>query len=57
MEKKRWQKPELVTLVRSRPEEAVLATCKFDFIDSGPVGSAGSCRNAACADCATRASS
>ena len=26
--KKEWQKPELIVLVRSKPEEAVLAACK-----------------------------
>jgi len=28
MGKKLWKKPELVVLVRGRPEEAVLAVCK-----------------------------
>lgn len=27
-QKKLWQKPELIVLVRSKPEEAVLAACK-----------------------------
>jgi hypothetical protein len=27
-EKKQWTKPELIVLVRSKPEEAVLAACK-----------------------------
>jgi hypothetical protein len=27
-ENKQWQKPELVVLVRSKPEEAVLTSCK-----------------------------
>lgn len=26
--KKKWKKPELIVLVRSRPEESVLAICK-----------------------------
>ena len=26
--KKQWQKPELIVLVRSKPEEAVLEICK-----------------------------
>jgi hypothetical protein len=26
--KKKWQKPELIVLVRSRPEKAVLKACK-----------------------------
>jgi hypothetical protein len=28
MEKKTWVKPELIILLRSKPEEAVLWTCK-----------------------------
>ena len=34
--KKQWKKPELRILVRSRPEEAVLAGCKFS--NNGPIG-------------------
>jgi hypothetical protein len=34
-EKKLWQKPGLIVLVRSQPEEAVLATCKYSS-KSGP---------------------
>jgi hypothetical protein len=30
MEKRTWQKPELIVLVRNRPEEAVLESCKGD---------------------------
>jgi hypothetical protein len=31
-QKKQWQKPELIVLVRIKPEEAVLITCKrFDY--------------------------
>ena len=30
-----WQKPELIVLVRNKPEEAVLAACKGPAI-SGP---------------------
>jgi hypothetical protein len=33
--KKVWQRPELVVLVRSRPEEAVLAGCKYPGV-AGP---------------------
>jgi len=32
MEKKHWKKPQLICLVRSKPEEMVLAQCKT----SGP---------------------
>jgi len=28
-EKKPWEKPELIVLVRSTPEELVLAACKY----------------------------
>ena len=35
MEKKRWQKPELIVLERSRPEEAVLLACKASGRSSG----------------------
>jgi len=28
MEKKEWSEPELIVLVRSKPEEAVLTACK-----------------------------
>jgi len=33
--KKRWEKPELVVLIRLQPEESVLQACKF-FVPSGP---------------------
>ena len=32
-EKKQWQKPELIVLVRSKPEEAVLQGCKEYNLD------------------------
>ena len=31
-EKKTWRRPELVVLVRGRPEEAVLAACKSRWV-------------------------
>jgi hypothetical protein len=39
---KKWEKPQLIVLVRSRPEEAVLQVCKWDF-DGDPFNSTGSC--------------
>ena len=36
MEKKTWIEPELIVLVRSKPEEAVLSTCKM-IIHTGPI--------------------
>ncbi len=35
MKDKAWQKPELVVLLRSRPEEAVLTVCKVETTPSG----------------------
>jgi len=34
-EKKPWQKPELIVLVRSKPEEAVLKFCKREIESLG----------------------
>ncbi len=40
--KKEWQKPQIIILVRSNPEEAVLTACKnSDF--SGPTDMDGLC--------------
>ena len=36
-EKKQWEKPELIVILRSKPEEAVLASCK----GAGKSGSSG----------------
>lgn len=38
MEKKLWEKPELIVLVRSNPEEMVLTACKVTgrILRSGP---------------------
>lgn len=30
--KKQWQKPELIVLVRSKPEEAILTVCKGNMV-------------------------
>lgn len=35
-QKKAWKTPELIILVRSNPEEAVLAACKGSQVSSGP---------------------
>ena len=35
-ESKGWQKPELIVLARSKPEEAVLLACKENGNFSGP---------------------
>lgn len=36
MQKKEWRKPELVVLVRSKPEEDVLVICKASTVRGGP---------------------
>jgi hypothetical protein len=38
-----WVTPELIVLTRKRPEEAVLAACKWDSSHSGPNVSFGAC--------------
>ena len=45
-EKKQWQKPALIVLVRRKPEEAVMEVCKV-FLEAIP-GVA--CYNLLCAD-------
>ena len=45
---KTWEKPKLVVLVRSKPEEAVLIDCKAADIADGPGYVAGGCWHPAC---------
>ena len=33
MDKREWSRPQLIVLVRSRPEEVVLLHCKFEAAD------------------------
>ena len=51
MTKKLWQKPQLIVIVRNRPEESVLTGCKSE----GGMGDSGTsnflCGWAACTDC------
>ena len=35
MEKKEWKEPELVVIVRCKPEESVLAACKANLRSCG----------------------
>ena len=51
IEKKQWTKPELIALVRSNPEEAVLITCKVSSAPAGPVTGFAVCDIALCATC------
>lgn len=40
---KRWSKPELIVVVRSRPEEAVLVACKHALV-SGSINNHTGCQ-------------
>ena len=54
IEKKQWQKPELVVLVRATPEETVLSTCRFGPSfggGTGPRAGRGGCGTSGCAYC------
>ena len=43
MAKKKWKKPELLVLVRGKPEEYVLTSCKLVSGGAGSGASYGSC--------------
>ena len=47
MDTKAWEKPELIVLVRSKPEEAVLGVCKSGH-GNDPGGSGPGYTNAQC---------
>jgi hypothetical protein len=55
--KKEWVAPELSVLVRSHPEEAVLASCKNATVTSGPTDAFLLCIQSGCTACSTLASS
>lgn len=58
--KKPWQKPELVVLVRNRPDEAVLAACKTGSAPGGYLNYNGGCwyeSDLACYKCSLVSSS
>ena len=42
-EKKSWLEPELIVLVRNKPEEAVLGACKVDSSPGARATIAGGC--------------
>jgi hypothetical protein len=42
-QRKQWQKPELIVLVRSKPEEAVLSQCKTKHNAIGAAKTANAC--------------
>jgi hypothetical protein len=59
-QKKEWKTPELLVLVRSKPEEAVLMTCKQAAISGSSSSNDNLCTQSfpiACATCDSRAGS
>jgi hypothetical protein len=55
---KEWQKPQLIVLVRSKPEEMVLAACKYLDSLSGPDAAFGYCGTGpGCSGCAVNSDS
>ncbi len=39
----KWEKPELIVLVRSKPEESVLLACEAQTASTGPDNNNGRC--------------
>jgi hypothetical protein len=50
---KTWQKPLLIVLVRSKPEEAILVICKAEGLDLDQATTASGCGfdDGQCTDC------
>jgi len=48
-----WSRPELIVLVRSEPEEAVLDGCKYTNPSSGPGSYEAKCKTWSGATCGT----
>ena len=55
-EKKTWATPELIVLIRNKPEEAVLWACK-DFSQTGDISYFDTCGIQGCGACEFRAGS
>ena len=51
--KKEWVTPELIVLVRSKPEEMVLAACKKAVASTGPITGKSACYTKVTGKCAT----
>jgi hypothetical protein len=57
LQKKAWVTPELIVLLRGRPEEAILQGCKGGDWDVLPGSSRGTCYGATCEICSSVGSS
>jgi hypothetical protein len=51
--KKAWVEPELIVLVRSKPEEAVLGACKVG-VEGGPASALSACLTSGVYPCNNR---
>ena len=52
--KRKWKRPELIVLIKGRPEENVLFHCKAGINKDGPVHNASYCKediNGTCTNC------
>ena len=56
MEKKPWQKPELIPLTRCKPQEAVLSTCKYYNTSGDPTVACTNCVKTTTFACDTQCS-
>jgi hypothetical protein len=56
-QRKQWQKPELVVLTRSKPEEAVLTVCKAGSILGPRTSFTSWCVESGCPNCLDRPAS
>jgi len=48
---KKWEKPRLIVLVRSNPQESLIAACKHETVSADPSGAYGYCIDYAAAVC------
>ena len=48
---KKWEKPKLIILLRDRPEEAVLGTCKAGQFNVNPASNVVACAKYCLATC------
>ena len=48
-----WSRPELIVLVRGKPEEAVLGACKAESLDTSYGAYQGGCNVTPCNSCAS----
>jgi len=57
MEKKKWVQPELIVLVKRKPEEGILNGCKSFMLTDGPEETVMACDMGPCDPCSENADS